>query len=133
VLANHSTQSFPKNIHKTLTTWRNKQTGMNKLNLTSIFVIWERFGDNGGVNETILNGRIGFQMDFDFERKNWISNGFRFCDEELKILNGFRFWIGFGMIFVSDDDHVFIFGMKMEKYAGRTKWKDGEKKRFYFK
>jgi len=51
---------------------------------------------------------------FDFEWKNWISNGFRFWDEELKILNGFRFWIGFGTIF-GGDDHVFDFGTKMKK------------------
>ena len=97
----NKTRKTPKNIHKTLTNWRNKQ------NLTSIFVIWVWFGNKGGVND--MNW-FKVELDFDFKPHG------RTC---FSILNGFRFWIGFGTISVSDD-HVFVFGMKMKnlkKYA----------------
>jgi len=74
----NKTRKTPKNIHKKLTNWRNKQTGMNKLNLASIFVIWEQFGNKGGVNDTNW-----FKAEFDFDFKPHERTCFRFWMEEL--------------------------------------------------
>jgi len=68
----NKTRKTPKNIHKTLTNWKNKQ------NLTSIFVIWERFGNKGGVND--MNW---FKAELDFDFKPHGRTCFQFWMEEL--------------------------------------------------
>jgi len=64
---------------------------MNKLKLTSIFVIWEQFGNKGGLNDTNC-----FKSEFDFDFKPHGRTCFRFWMEELDfdwIWDGFRFWM----------------------------------------
>jgi len=69
----------PQQIYtEKLTNWRNKQTGMNKLNLISIFVIWEQFGNKGGVND--MNW---FKAELDFDFKPHGRTCFRFWMKKL--------------------------------------------------
>jgi len=108
----------------------------------SNFVIWERFGNKGGVNNTNW-----FKAELDFDFKPHGRTCFRFWMEELDFdfkMRNSRFWMDFDFDFDLGLERFLsvimfsILGRRRRKInntlnlkKGRTKWKDEEQKNYF--